>query len=186
MPAPASVNSPPRIPHGNNGKIRLLLDQETLFVRAAGGGTGIRTLGTLARTTVFETAPFNHSGIPPRRPVGRQGADGLQGVANMSRGGGPCSDRAPGQGAGSERPRSGRRRSRGGCAAEPDAADADDRWCQSSGPAGRRPGVGSTRLARAKRGRSTGAAQSATPCRFAAVGPARTAHRTRRVTNQGP
>ena len=31
-----------------------------------GGGIGIRTLGTLARTTVFKTAPINHSGIPPR------------------------------------------------------------------------------------------------------------------------
>jgi hypothetical protein len=31
-----------------------------------GGETGIRTLGTLARTTVFETAPFDHSGISPR------------------------------------------------------------------------------------------------------------------------
>jgi hypothetical protein len=30
-----------------------------------GGETGIRTLGTLAGTTVFETAPFNHSGISP-------------------------------------------------------------------------------------------------------------------------
>lgn len=30
-----------------------------------GGGIGIRTLGTLARTTVFKTAPINHSGIPP-------------------------------------------------------------------------------------------------------------------------
>ena len=28
-------------------------------------GRGIRTLGTLARTTVFETAPFNRSGTPP-------------------------------------------------------------------------------------------------------------------------
>ena len=26
----------------------------------------IRTHGTLARTTVFETAPFNHSGTPPQ------------------------------------------------------------------------------------------------------------------------
>ena len=35
--------------------------------RAKGGGEGgIRTLGTLARTTVFETAPFDHSGISPR------------------------------------------------------------------------------------------------------------------------
>ena len=31
-----------------------------------GGEGGIRTLGTLARTTVFETAPFNHSGTSPR------------------------------------------------------------------------------------------------------------------------
>ncbi len=31
----------------------------------SGGGGGIRTHGTLARTTVFETAPFNHSGTPP-------------------------------------------------------------------------------------------------------------------------
>ncbi len=30
-----------------------------------GGGGGIRTHGTLARTTVFETAPFDHSGTPP-------------------------------------------------------------------------------------------------------------------------
>ena len=30
-----------------------------------GGERGIRTLGALARTTVFETAPFNHSGTSP-------------------------------------------------------------------------------------------------------------------------
>ena len=29
------------------------------------GGGGIRTLGTVARTTVFETARFNHSRTPP-------------------------------------------------------------------------------------------------------------------------
>lgn len=29
------------------------------------GETGIRTLGTLTGTTVFETAPFNRSGISP-------------------------------------------------------------------------------------------------------------------------
>ncbi len=39
---------------------------------AYGGGRGIRTLGTLARTTVFETAPFNHSGTPPRRSENKQ------------------------------------------------------------------------------------------------------------------
>ncbi len=32
---------------------------------ALGGEGGIRTLGTLACTTVFETAPFNHSGTSP-------------------------------------------------------------------------------------------------------------------------
>ena len=31
----------------------------------AGGKRGIRTLGTVARTTVFETVPFDHSGIFP-------------------------------------------------------------------------------------------------------------------------
>ncbi len=33
----------------------------------SGGGGGIRTHGTLTRTTVFETAPFDHSGTPPLR-----------------------------------------------------------------------------------------------------------------------
>src|SRR4051794_33631193 len=33
------------------------------------GGGGIRTLGSgVTTTTVFETAPFNHSGTPPGRP----------------------------------------------------------------------------------------------------------------------
>ena len=30
-----------------------------------GGEGGIRTLGTIARTTVFETAPFDRSGTSP-------------------------------------------------------------------------------------------------------------------------
>lgn len=30
-----------------------------------GGGGGIRTHGTLARSTVFKTAPINRSGTPP-------------------------------------------------------------------------------------------------------------------------
>ena len=34
--------------------------------QVSGGGGGIRTHGTLACTTVFETAPFDHSGTPPR------------------------------------------------------------------------------------------------------------------------
>ena len=35
----------------------------------AGGEGGIRTHGTLARTTVFETVPFDHSGTSPRGHV---------------------------------------------------------------------------------------------------------------------
>ena len=34
--------------------------------RDNGGETGIRTLGGLAPTTVFETAPFDHSGTSPQ------------------------------------------------------------------------------------------------------------------------
>ena len=33
--------------------------------RTIGGERGIRTLGTSKGTTVFETAPFDHSGISP-------------------------------------------------------------------------------------------------------------------------
>ncbi len=36
------------------------------FVQRGCGGGGIRTHGTHKGTTVFETAPFNHSGTPPR------------------------------------------------------------------------------------------------------------------------
>ncbi len=48
-----------------------------------GGETGIRTLGGVTPTTVFETAPFDHSGTSPRFGSGwwgnsgrRQGAQG--------------------------------------------------------------------------------------------------------------
>ena len=37
-----------------------------MLARLNGGETGIRTLGGLAPTTVFETAPFDHSGTSPR------------------------------------------------------------------------------------------------------------------------
>ncbi len=37
-----------------------------LMLALSGGETGIRTLGGLAPTTVFETAPFDHSGTSPR------------------------------------------------------------------------------------------------------------------------
>src|SRR5690554_1766507 len=38
-----------------------MMDQQ----RRNGGEGGIRTLGTLTRSTVFETAPFDHSGTSP-------------------------------------------------------------------------------------------------------------------------
>ena len=37
----------------------------------SGGETGIRTLGTRKGSTVFETAPFDHSGTSPRSETGR-------------------------------------------------------------------------------------------------------------------
>ena len=37
-----------------------------LNLRKNGGETGIRTLGPREGTTVFETAPFDHSGTSPR------------------------------------------------------------------------------------------------------------------------
>jgi hypothetical protein len=47
---------------------RLLISDWTLLevlVRADGGGRGIRTPEPLSRLTVFKTAGFNHSPIPP-------------------------------------------------------------------------------------------------------------------------
>ena len=38
---------------------------------SSGGEEGIRTLGTLARTTVFETAPFDRSGTSPPPCLGQ-------------------------------------------------------------------------------------------------------------------
>ncbi len=49
---------------------------------ASGGGGGIRTHGALARTTVFETAPFDHSGTPPRCTTGRL----VSGLAHVAKG----------------------------------------------------------------------------------------------------
>jgi hypothetical protein len=42
--------------------------------KALGGETGIRTLGELAPTTVFETVPFDHSGTSPQGYFGRASA----------------------------------------------------------------------------------------------------------------
>ncbi len=59
-PAPRPADC--REPHGQFESRSVFL----LYQRLAGGGGGIRTHGTLTRTTVFETAPFDHSGTPPR------------------------------------------------------------------------------------------------------------------------
>ena len=59
------VLSPTRITLENNGKIRPQPDRENAFVGASGGETGIRTLGTLSRSTVFKTAAFDHSATSP-------------------------------------------------------------------------------------------------------------------------
>ena len=60
------VNSLSRITFDNNGKIRPQPDRENAFAGVSGGEGGIRTHGTLAGSTVFETAPFDHSGTSPR------------------------------------------------------------------------------------------------------------------------
>ena len=39
--------------------------------KAIGGEGGIRTLGTRKSSTVFETAPFDHSGTSPSFPMDR-------------------------------------------------------------------------------------------------------------------
>ena len=41
------------------------------LMQVNGGEEGIRTLGTLARTTVFETAPFDRSGTSPPPCLGQ-------------------------------------------------------------------------------------------------------------------
>ncbi len=52
-----------------------------------GGETGIRTLGRLAPTTVFETAPFDHSGTSPRWArvtLLRSGVQGKMPIASLA------------------------------------------------------------------------------------------------------
>ncbi len=58
----------PLVP-GDTAKNRLQRSK-TAETGLTGGETGIRTLGGLAPTTVFETAPFDHSGTSPRGSVG--------------------------------------------------------------------------------------------------------------------
>jgi hypothetical protein len=50
----------------NNEKIRTLPDRGNGFAEASGGEGGIRTHGGRKPTTVFETAPIDHSGTSPR------------------------------------------------------------------------------------------------------------------------
>ena len=59
------MNSPSRTTLENNGKIPLKPGIENDSNGLSGGEGGIRTHGTLARTTVFETAPFDRSGTSP-------------------------------------------------------------------------------------------------------------------------
>ena len=51
-----------------------------IYVDYNGGETGIRTLGGLTPTTVFETAPFDHSGTSPQGAVLRGFSDERTGV----------------------------------------------------------------------------------------------------------
>jgi hypothetical protein len=58
---------------GNRGKRALFAHfgeskgDNSLQSKLRGGGRGIRTPGTVSRTSVFKTDCFNHSHIPPRR-----------------------------------------------------------------------------------------------------------------------
>ena len=64
------VGDPSRMPaHNTNkgGALPLKILIRTKKVQVCGEG-GIRTLGTVARTTVFETAPFDRSGTSPVGP----------------------------------------------------------------------------------------------------------------------
>jgi hypothetical protein len=47
----------------------IIIENKSIISRAIGGETGIRTLGTRKGSTVFETAPIDHSGISPHLGV---------------------------------------------------------------------------------------------------------------------
>ncbi len=53
----------PKLPKKN---IIVAIKKSPFRVVSNGGGGGIRTHGTLARSTVFKTAPINRSGTPPK------------------------------------------------------------------------------------------------------------------------
>ena len=80
------VLSPSRITPGHNGKIRPQPDRENSFAGMSGGETGIRTLGGLAPTTVFETAPFDHSGTSPQAKASVDDAAVFSGGAGRAQG----------------------------------------------------------------------------------------------------
>jgi hypothetical protein len=42
------------------------MEADRKALRSDGGEAGIRTLGEVAPTTIFETVPFNRSGTSPR------------------------------------------------------------------------------------------------------------------------
>ena len=54
--------------------------------KSSGGGSGIRTHGTLTRTTVFETAPFDRSGIPPQVEITVDSADSSRFIVTFCQG----------------------------------------------------------------------------------------------------
>ena len=63
------VTSQDAITLENNEKFWLQVDRENAFAAASGGEGGIRTHGGRKPTTVFETAPIDHSGTSPRLGV---------------------------------------------------------------------------------------------------------------------
>ena len=64
VPASARSRNPRRrVFSSSPHKIKMGLRKLSPFLL---GGGGIRTHGTLARTTVFKTAPINRSGTPPK------------------------------------------------------------------------------------------------------------------------
>ena len=50
-------------------EFRFLFNKNNYIKDTNGGETGIRTLGTLAGTTDFESVPFDHSGTSPNPAV---------------------------------------------------------------------------------------------------------------------
>ena len=77
-PRPRNVKKAPNWGPFATQKIRITILYQVL--RHDGGGGGIRTHGTLAGTTVFETAPIDHSGTPPSGPAPTYRGEGDPGL----------------------------------------------------------------------------------------------------------